>query len=171
MGLLLIGCAASRPQPRSPAEAEGALDYFAGQWTCQGHMFDATRTPFAMQIDAQRQLGAHFLVIWYTPIEQGSPVQAPAGLGVWGFNPGRQQFSRSFYDAQGNAEVHVTSQGWQGNRWSWAGRTMLNSKMVPFRHDFDRTDDNHFAARFFVLDTGEMPFDEEMCERRTVPSQ
>jgi hypothetical protein len=118
--LLLIAMASAQMQMPKPGPEHKKLDYFTGNWTCDGDMKAGPMGPggkMTMTDDSKWMDGGYFVVI-HSQFKSASMGNGN-GIAFLGYDADEKKYTYNEFNSQGEA---VVSKGTvDGDAWTWIG--------------------------------------------------
>ena len=178
--LLVLSCAAVAPllakepvkppppaAPPVPAE-QAQLDYFDGQWRCEGTTFASPMGPehkTTATVRAARAVGGRWTHITYDE-DKSAANPTPYHAGVYmGYDAGARKFVETCFDSMGSHCTQSAS-GWNGDVLAFEGAAEGDGKSTPARDTFTRKGPNEVVhAGEMQMDGKWVKLDEETCKK------
>jgi len=181
IGLLLVACAAcanpllakeaakAAPAPAAVPPEQAQLDYFVGQWHCNGTAFASPMGPehkTTAMLRASKAVGDRWLHITYDEDKSAqNPTPYHAGLYL-GYDAGKKTIVSNCYDVMGG-HCSESGTGWNGDALVLEGTAEGDGNTTPVRETLTRKGPNE------LVHSGEMQgpdkkwakVDEETCKK------
>jgi hypothetical protein len=118
--LLVTATTSAQMNMAKPGPEHKKLDYFTGNWTCDGDMKSSPMGPggkMTMTDDSKWMDGGYFVVI-HSQFKSGSMGDGN-GIAFLGYDPDEKKYTYNEFNSQGEA---VVSKGTvDGDAWTWIG--------------------------------------------------
>ena len=154
------------PEMPKPAAEMSKLDYFEGDWTCEGTMFPSPFGPGGKMTSTARikdDLGG----FWQTGMIKGnSPAMPPfEGLFHTTYDPAGKQYVMLWVDNMG-AWARSTSPGWQGDKMVYEGEGHMGGQTMMGRDTFAKAADGSMKHTWEMQMDGKwVPMGDETCRK------
>ncbi|MEA2604112.1 MAG: hypothetical protein QOF89_5104 [Acidobacteriota bacterium] len=143
--LLIVLPAFAQPPaaPPGPGSELGQLSFFAGEWSCKGHV---EATPFGpahatqATVHLSKELGGFWYVGHYAEKKTAENPQPMSFEFVEGYAPAAKTFTLDGFDAFGNRS-HQTSPGWKDGKLVYVGESTGDGPATPARDTFTKKGD------------------------------
>ena len=164
--LMLTASTWSQEMPR-PSPEMAKLDFFEGNWTCQGKM---NATPFgpAGTMTSTARIQDNLGGFWQSGTIKGTMEKMPPFEGMFHttYDPGAKQFVMLWVDNMGGWARSSTS-GWQGEKMVYDGDThMPGQKPTKSRDTFAKSGAAMKHTMEMQLDGKWVPLGEETCTKK-----
>ena len=150
--------------PKPPEELK-AEQWFAGSWTCKGHMNAGPMGPAQdthNRIDFKMELGGFWLQ--YKGTALAGPMKGKEifdGFSSWDGSAHQR------YDFAPGSMVHFTSKGWDGDKLVFEGEMTSGGNKVPAKETITRKGEASFTT---ALEMGGATAMEETCTKAAKPA-
>jgi hypothetical protein len=136
--LLPLAAVAAQEMPK-PAPEMAQLNFFEGNWTCEGKANDSPLGPggaLKTTADIRDDLGG----FWQSGVIKGTMANMPPFEGRFHvtFDPGQKQYTMLWVDNMGGWS-QSTSSGWKGDTLVYEGDSHMGPETIKSRDTFSRS--------------------------------
>lgn len=168
-GVVLVTAPILRAQQMpKPSPEMAKLDYFKGNWTCEGATKESPMGP-AGKMTSTAQISDDLGGFWQSGIIKGSMANMPPMEGRFHttYDPAAKQFVMLWVDS-GGGWARTTSAGWAGDKMTYEGEAnMPGQKPMRSRDTFTKAAGGAMTHAWEMQMDGKwMPLGEETCHKK-----
>lgn len=145
----VVTAKAAKVVPPKPSPEMAQMKYFLGSWRCKGTLYSPmpghAPRKYSATTRMRLELDGHWMVEHYKQRKTKANPRPQKSMFIYGYDPAKKRFQSSYLDNLG-ARAHMSTPGWQGDRWQEEGTMVMGGKRMKIRATFTKKGKRKFSA-------------------------